>query len=243
MFWRVGCLNASEHPASLDGRKAGLVYIKVKKHSCGRPKCPKCYESWASREAKRIEYRVSQFLVKRVAKPIHLMVSPPIQDSSLSVSELRTRAYAIAQRVGFVGGSCIFHPFREDDPTKRWYFSPHFHMIGYGWIQGSKSTFESSGWITKNLGVRESVSATAFYQLSHCGVWYGEGRRHSVTWFGELGYRKLRVNPMPREIERCPLCQAELEKLLWSSGLASCPVPDVVGEYFVDPGGWFKTDV
>jgi hypothetical protein len=218
-----------------------MAYVKVKKRSCGRPECPKCYESWAAREAKRIERRISAYKMRR-GKPIHFMVSPSERDWSLSLDELRGRAYAIAQDVGFLGGSCLFHPFREDEPTKRWYVSPHFHMIGYGWIRGSKQTFERSGWVTKNLGVRESVSATAFYQLSHAGVWYGGGRRHTVTWFGCLSYSKLRVKPEAKEVEKCPLCQEELVKLLWSGDLGSCPVPDKIGEYFVEPKGWMRAD-
>jgi hypothetical protein len=238
-FWRVGCLNVSKHDAGLDGRRAGMVYVKVKKRSCGRPECPKCYESWAAREAKRIERRVGAYKMRR-GKPIHFMVSPPERDWSLSSVRLKSRAFEVARAVGFHGGSCIFHPFREDEPTKRWYVSPHFHMIGYGWIKGAAENYEISGWVAKNLGVRESVSATAFYQLSHAGVWYGQGRKHSVTWFGCLSYSKLQVTPEAKEVERCPLCQLELVKLLWSSDSGSCPVPDEVGEYFVEPQGWFK---
>jgi len=160
----------------------------------------------------------------------------------LPLADLKRRAYDLAGEVGFLGGSCIFHPFREDEPTKRWYVSPHFHMIGYGWIKRVKESYEKSGWVARNLGVRESVSATAFYQLSHAGVWYGEGRRHSVTWFGGLSYSKLKVEPKLKEAEKCPLCEKELVKLIWSSNLGSCSVPDVVGEYFVDSKGWFKAD-
>jgi len=257
-FWYVGCLNVSEHAADLDGHVAGLAYVKVKKRSCGRPECPKCYESWASREAKRIAHRIEAYKVRRL-KPIHFMVSPSERDWSLSLDELRGRAYAIARGVRFLGGSCMFHPFREacgvcgspKDPISKsclcganhfgWYVSPHFHMIGYGWIKRVKASYEKSGWVAKNLGVRESISATAFYQLSHCGVWYGQGRKHSVTWFGCLGYRaNLKVKPEPREIERCPLCQLELVPLLWLANSGSCSVPDEVGVYFVPLYGWTK---
>jgi hypothetical protein len=110
-------------------------------------------------------------------------------------------------------------------------------MIGYGWIKGAGEEYLVSGWVSKNLGVRESAYATAFYQLSHCGVWYGEGRKHSVTWFGALSYNKLKVDPEEVEKEVCPLCGAELHRLLWV-GCGYPPVPDVEGAYFVDPEGW-----
>jgi len=47
--------------------------------------------------------------------------------------------------------------------------SPHFHILGYGWVHHVKENYESNGWIVKNLGIRNSVRATAHYQLSHCG--------------------------------------------------------------------------
>lgn len=238
-FFSVGCIHVEDHfRGRIDGEDViGKAFVRRKKVSCKEPKCPVCYESWAGREAHRIEHRILSFRL-RGARAIHFMVSPPPEVWHLSVDRLRTKAYSVARKVGFLGGNCIYHPFREVEETKLWYFSPHFHMIGYGWIKGAGEEYLTSGWVSKNLGVRDSVYATAFYQLSHCGVWYGVGRRHSVTWFGKLSYNKLKADPEVVEKEVCPLCGAELRKLLWGGG-GALPVPiDVEGDYFLDPEGW-----
>jgi len=146
---------------------------------------------------------------------------------------LRVKAYVVSKKSGFYGGSCIFHPFREDELTKRWYFSPHFHMIGYGWIEGTKEGYEEHGWIVKNAGLRKTVSGTAMYQLSHAGV---HDKYHTVTWFGSLSYNKLHVEPKRLEEELCPICGSKLHEL-WYFGAAELPKEE--GDYWLDPEGWF----
>lgn len=236
-YFTIGCLEIQDHVQTrLDGIDvAGKIFAKRKKISCGRPGCPVCYESWASREAHRIDYRISQY--KTRMKSIHVVVSPSRSDWHLPVEKMRSKAYKIARKVGFFGGSCIFHPFRMDEFTKAWYYSPHFHLIGFGWISRTGDEYQASGWIVKNVGVRESVQATAFYQLSHCGVWYGEGRKASVTWFGSLSYNKLKILPeIPKE-EACPGCGRKLRKIV-HVGKGPCPIPDEEGEYWLDPDCW-----
>jgi hypothetical protein len=166
---------------------------------------------------------------------IHLAVSPSEKDfANLSYEELRVKAYAVARKSGFLGGSCMFHPYREND-NGTWRFSPHFHMIGYGWIHGTKEGYESHGWIVKNLGVRDSVFATAMYQLSHCGV---HEKYNSVTWFGRLSYNKLRnVAPMKAEKHVCPVCGAELVQLLY------CGRPEDLPEVDEGVGFWFDSSM
>ena len=252
--WRKGCLNVDLHIQSrLDGIDvSGKAYVRVGRQSCNRAECPICYEGWAGKEAHKIEYRLSQFHLKKL-KPIHFIVSPPESLYHISLEKLRIMAYNVAKKVNFLGGSCIVHPFREacllcgslkDNKEKRcvncgsfqfgWYKSPHFHMIGYGWIKGVADNYEDNGWIAVNLGVRDSVFATAQYQLSHAGV---HDRHHTVTWFGLLSYNKLRVRKEIIERPVCPLCECELFDLRWV-GEGDPPVSDDKGDYFVDSKGW-----
>jgi len=119
----------------------------------------------------------------------------------------------------------------------RWYFSPHFHMLGYGWIRNTAENYSRTGWVVKNVGVRKSVVATAQYQLSHAGI---HESCHTVTWFGGLSYNKLRV-PMEEEpVDKCPLCGRPLVWLRWV-GEGDPPLPDEEGSYYVDPGGWVES--
>jgi hypothetical protein len=208
--WRYrGCLHVEDHlNDGLFESIAGKAYIEFYKRSCLRAACPVCYEKWAGKEAGKIEYRLAS-VGRKMGRVIHVTVSPRMDDWAMPYEKLRAKAYSISKKSGFRGGSCIFHPFREDD-NGFWYFSPHFHLIGYGWITGTKKGFESHGWVVRNLRVRESVSGTALYQLSHCGIRKGT---LSVTWFGKLSFNKLRIPPKEPEKHVCPACHRELVQL------------------------------
>ncbi len=189
----------------------GKAYIEMYKRSCARAVCPTCYEKWAGKEAQKIEKRLAA-VGRSMGKLIHITVSPAEKDVfELTYELLRAKAYSIVRKNGFLGGSCIFHPWREDE-WGMWRFSPHFHMIGYGWIHGTAEGYEQHGWVVKNLRVRETVSGTALYQLSHCGI---HEKYHTVTWFGRLSYNKLKILPCKPEKHCCPMCGAELSDLFY----------------------------
>lgn len=229
--WRKkGCLNVVEHcQAGLLEDMVGKVFVKIYHRSCLRAECPICYEKWAGKEAGKIEWRLSQW---SCGLPIHLIVSPAMEDWRLAYEKLKRKAYRISKDSGFLGGCCIFHPWRENELTKEWYFSPHFHMIGYGWIEGTKEGYERHGWVVKNAGLRETVSGTALYQLSHAGI---HPDRHTVTWFGRLAYNKLWVPPREPEREACPICGEKLRPVLYFGGLE---LPEEEGVFWLDPEGW-----
>lgn len=232
-----GCLEHDLHTKfpiedqqlTLEGDFAtGKDEIEFYKASCGRLSCPTCYEKVCGKLALKIEHRMNAFKLKgRELKAVHVVVSPSeIDIDMLKFPSLRKKAYHMSMKCGILGGSIIFHPFRrysEDDfkedlergfdyqvAPAAWYLSPHFHIIGYGWIQHTKENFERSGWIVKNLGVRKSIRATAHYQLSHCGI---SPRFHSVVWFGALSYGKLKCGKLPPEEHVCSLCGSPYEKV------------------------------
>jgi len=226
-----GCLNVHEHQAGLDGRnQAGKAFVNAYKRSCGRKECPVCYESWAGLEAGRVEYRL-KFYGGRWKKPVHVSVNPGPELWGIPFEKLRSLAYRNVKRVGIVGGSCIYHPFRQDD-SKKWFFSPHFHVVGYGWHKG----FAIPGWVIKNHGVRKSVHATVMYQLSHAGV---HEKYHAVTWFGALSYNKLKVPQEVEEKPKCPMCGLDLVPLVFV-GHDRVPPPEEGDYYDQDPGDWME---
>jgi ribosomal protein S27AE len=93
----------------------------------------------------------------------------------------------------------------------KWFWSPHFHIVGFGWLENISEGYARHGWIVKGLGVRKSVFWTFQYLLSHAGV----SRFHTTTWFGNMGYHALRVLRLPRLRELCPECGAEFRPLIW----------------------------
>jgi len=230
-WFTKGCLNVSAHHNT---EFSGKVFIKSFQKHCYRADCEICYKKWMARESNKATRRIEKY-EKQSGKPAkHIIVSPPSWKHYTTIKELRKEAYKILKEIGAIGGSVIFHPFRYDKNIKRWYYSPHFHVIGFGWLDGIAETYQKSGWVVKNKGVRDSTFATFYYQLSHAGVRRGN---HTVTWFGDLSYSKLKVEPEPN-LNECPLCRAKL-RLVFHYGLFGwTPPPEVEGEFYVEPEGW-----
>lgn len=160
------------------------------------------------------------------------MLSPDTTDYNLPYSKFRKKAYKIAKMSGFKGGLLIFHPYRFQ--PKR--LEPHFHLLGHGFIKWSLKLCNKTGWVVKNLGYRKTISGTAYYQLSHCGV---HEHFHAVTWFGKLSYGKMKIGKMPEpEKPKCPICKRTLVKLIHLGGR---PPPKKTGEYCLDPTEWAES--
>lgn len=167
-------------------------------------------------------------------KPIHVVLSPDpglISEDVESYLKARAKAYRIAKQSGIFGGALVFHPYRlkchicgsaipdyEKECPKchvsefRWYWSPHFHLVGFGWVHSTAEGYSEHGWIVKNLGVRKSIFWTFQYLLSHAG----DSVFHTVTWFGRLSYNVLRhVAQLGCVLEICPYCRRPLMSLEW----------------------------
>jgi len=227
-YYTVGCLNVEGHKGKvlLGVHFDNKVYLERHRISCHRPLCPICWSGWANREADKAEARLNAFHLKGVdLKPIHVVVSVPHADYGLGLAELRKRVYLALKMVHCLGGMMIFHSKRQND-AGLWYFSPHFHVVGYGWIADVHQNFVRSGYIVKNVGVRKTVRGTIFYQLSHCGI---SENHHSVTWFGALSYNRLSVDYEVRGVRRCPLCGARLRRVEWI-GEGPSPLPNSPAE-------------
>jgi hypothetical protein len=245
----LGCLDTVAHAGKrLDGVDyTGKVYIKRYKRNCGRAECPVDFETWASKEAHRATRRLEAFQ-KTVrggrSSPIHVIVSPSQGDiDTLDYKALRERAYKVMKRIGVFAGIVLIHPFRRNRGRKgnSWYLSPHFHVLGFGWVSHVGESYQETGYIVKNLGVRQSVYATLQYQLSHAGVYMkaeGEkGKKATITWFGSLSYNQFHYEDEPTK-QVCPICEQSLHVVEWQ-GVGDPPLLRLeqfidLGEYFVD---------
>jgi len=179
-----GCLNVKAHEGT---QFAGKVFIKTFQRWCFRASCEECSRKWRGREANKATRRIEAYIKKSKDKPKHIIISVPNWLYHKPINELRKDAYKILSKVNAVGGTLICHPFRYHKEIKQWYFSPHFHVIGFGWIENTKEIYHKEGWVVKNLGVRKSVFGTFHYQLSHAGVKKGF---HTLVWFGRLSRAK-----------------------------------------------------
>jgi len=211
----------------------------------------------------RLQIDLEGVLKRSKRKFIHVVFSPP-QDSDFSSPEayrrLRKKAYVVAKRSGLHGGCMVFHPFRlrcsrckSSIPDHKrvcpscgsavfeWFRSPHFHVIGWGWIVNTKKIFPAIGWIVVNLKVRKSVYHTLKYLLSHAGVIKGF---HTTTWFGDLAYRKFKSPCVGAFAERCPYCARFLKPLAPVELDRPPPVfssdEEAVNEFLVEKGIWLS---
>jgi len=212
IFVTEGCDNSKEHPNEMN-------YGQNKRLTCKRAECPVCWDSWLIREASRVTERIEKFRMLserngfRSCKPIHVIVSPPKWKWNVSWTELKKEFRKMAKRAGIIGAVSMFHAMRLKDKT--WSYSPHFHLIGYGWVVNTKKISSEDGWVIKNKGIRKSsteVYSTVAYLLSHTSIAKGV---HSVTWFGDLSYRSKYALELKRDVDesnsdKCPYCSQYL---------------------------------
>lgn len=232
-FGFIGCNRVDLHnKITLDGRNCkNKVYVHRVFNSCNKPSCPVCYKyGWAVRQAGKIEMRLKE-ASKHFGKVEHIVASVPVKDYGLTHRCLRRKVIKILKSVGVVGGVLIFHAFRYNI-KKQWYFSPHFHVLGF--VVGGYSrcrhckggdcyacdgfegrvyrAYRHNGYIIRVLGERKTVGGTAWYQLNHASIKKNVKRFHVATWFGVCSYRKLKVTVEYKK-RVCPICQHDLVSL------------------------------
>jgi len=230
--WSImGCLNVKAHKNT---EAHGKGFVKTFQRSCYRADCETCFKKWMARESNKSTRRIEKYEKKSGEHAKHIIVSPPKWLHYKSKKELAKECYKILKQVGCIGGTTIFHPFRYKKEIRQLYYSPHFHVIGFGWIECVVENYQKNGWIVKNKGFRDSTFATIYYQLSHAGI---KKHNHTLVWFGDLSYSKLKVEK--EEIERniCPYCHAKLRHVE-AYGLFVIKPPDVEIELLVDLEGW-----
>ena len=172
---------------------------------------------------------------KRFGQVEHIVCSVPSKDYGLDLKYLRRKVMKMLVKIGVVGGSLIWHGFRYNC-EKRWYWSPHFHVLGYiaggysrcrhckgadcfacdgGFDGKAYKLYYENGYIVRVLGERKTIFGTAWYQLNHASYKVGVVRFHVSTWFGVCSYRKLKLTVEKRK-KLCPVCLEELIRIVYS---------------------------
>lgn len=237
------CMNMQMHKyfkpldgSSQPGRRYRLAFQK----SCYRSDCPICFWKWLCRAASSATYKIEALQKKTGRKSIHVIISPPKKHWNMPVKEMRKKAYEIIKSTienkEEFAGTLIFHPARLDKNTKVWRKGPHFHAVMFGWFDSNlvRIMNKKESWMIKNKGIRKSVFATLFYQLSHAGIAY---HQHSITWFGGLSHYSIanhnqECKPPKRKEHLCPICLSNLISL--EDLMLAEPPPDGEFEGFED---------
>jgi hypothetical protein len=214
---------------------ANEVWVRKFQRSCYRPLCKKCVTKWIAREANKATKRIEETAKKLHMTPIHLVLSVSQDHYRYSYKKLKKIAYEVLKDLNIAGAAVVFHPYRYRERTREFYYSPQFHVIGFGYIKGRIGIpYRKYGWYTVYLGPRRSVFQTFVYILSHAGIKKGV---HTVTWVGAASYSKLSIEKEPdRTI--CPLCKCKLEEIYYDYELHPEIPPDEFFEGFVDADGW-----
>lgn len=231
-----GCLRSDLHEriGKMRGEDwKGKVFVRKVHHWCNKSSCPICFKSgWAVREARKIEARLEE-ASKRFGLVEHIIVGIPSKFWGLSFEDLRKKCLEALAVRGVVGGVLIFHGFRYN-VQKHWYWSPHFHVLGFirggygkcrgcakcrkgcgGFVDRNYRFNEKDGIYVKVKGRRKTVFGTAWYQLNHSSIKRGVKRFHVAVWWGVCSYRKLKVKVHVKK-DVCPICQYELVNLRYN---------------------------
>ncbi|MDH5659261.1 MAG: hypothetical protein OEY17_07965 [Nitrosopumilus sp.] len=236
MWQTFGCLHSQEHQRLGKGNR---IYVKQYQRSCYRPACRECYLKWIARQANASTKRIEQYEQNTKHSPIHLLLSVNPNQYHLSYRDMKKTVKSILKTISFIGGAVIFHPYKFNKTSRRWYYAPHFHIVGFGWRSFIFKGYGKFGWFVKDLGVRKSVFQTFCYLLSHCGIKKGV---HSVSWMGDLSYSKLKVEKEPKIIG-CPVCGRDFVPVYYNLDQGVHPVvpPDRHFEGLVDDDGeWYQ---
>lgn len=110
-------------------------------------------------------------------------------------------------------------------------FSPHFHVLGSGWLPNSSQFYAQTGWVYKNLGQRhlkitispvtggivDEIGITMKYLLSHSGVEpTPTGRYRQSYWY--FGYASPKNSRLVRSESGSPVNRLVVDSVL------VCPV-------------------
>jgi len=226
----MGCLKTEKH-------SNGKIFLKPFEKSCFRADCVKCCFKWLGREASKASKRMEKYEKQSKKTLKHIIVSVPSFDYYKEKKTLSKKVRKILKEVKADSGLIIFHPFRLDKKIDMWYYSPHFHVLGFGWVEGVAEAYNKHGYVIKNLGKRESVFGTIYYQLSHAGI---KAHNHVLSYFGECSYSKLKVDQENEELKNCPYCKDRLQELEWNPNCELKPDPLIMTlEYMQDFYQWF----
>lgn len=195
---------------------------------CKRRSCPHCGVLWASLEARKASARLwigwhkLSAIQKRNGRLLHIVVSVnPKVAHERDVRELRSDAYALCRRHGVLGGTCVIHPFRDDDDGNYTEDGLHFHIVGYApadVVAGDgkdgmlfKVVRDAKRGDFRGFQRMREVRHCLAYELSHAGI---KDNLHGLTWWGAMAYNNLSQQTLLDEYpeafappeKRCPAC-------------------------------------
>ncbi len=177
---------------------------------CNKLSCPKCWTyaiikqalSAVDRVEATLSFKKNKLWMQNKKSRIynHLVVSVPKSEyHKFETHETRLKAeryiFKKLKGVGIEGGAVIYHPFRFTKNLEKAYFSPHLHILGFGYTDKDEisALYQKTGLFVKSINTFND-SKTAFttvrYLLSHTGI---SQNKHRIKYFGEAGNNKFSI--------------------------------------------------
>ena len=184
--------------------------------SCDRLACPLDFVRSIDQRAAAVTDRIMGCVAARAVgaigegrarrwQPLQAVLSPPPAlhekcKTSDGIKELNSTVSDIMESLNLEGGALMFHPWRLND-SESMYFSPHFHLVGLGYLAMSKvkEVHERTGWVVKfvrSLPTRQDVYNVVWYLHTHVGLGMVDVATNKKTpdvvrYFGIAGTRKF----------------------------------------------------
>jgi len=183
-------------------------YAKAKKHCCYQLSCPRCWNDASLRRAQAAESKIlshKYLSIKRertIEQKIadkkdlalsHWVLSFNVDSGAVNMArtvrgftKLRDIAKSLLVEAGMKGGAMVFHPWRWNTKKNQWEIGPHFHIIGYGWLNTKSFQDKYSPSINlikvhQNEEIR-SVYLTVAYLLTHTGIARIPKKDKDIDW-------------------------------------------------------------
>lgn len=237
-------------------------HLHLVKDHCGSLTCPVCYEIRCKRDSEAISERINGMKSAYQAENVkigpidHVEISfapGTYNEDDLATREGQNQFYhdhakLLKKYCHGYGGALIphLHRFKHPDGTScenKMHcdkphipeFSPHCHYIGWGYWEKSDKVHRETGAVYKKIspGRSRDVKATAFYLLTHVGLWMVQKQiidsetnliipeieaykqiGKTYRWYGMLSQSKGGFKEESRswDVERCEKCQCEIHK-------------------------------
>lgn len=184
----------------------------------------------------------------------HVVISPPqivargLMQTEEGFTALKRQMNYRQDQCGIIAGVSVFHAHRWHDKKDcskanglygvchacdqgieygKWYDSPHWHILGYGYIKNTEGIFDKSGWFIKNIGDRDNVYGVIWYLLSHAAYWSQNPKRfQSLAYLGLLSMQKLKKE----EVERALTIGLSPDSVNMHRYTTSNPADPLIGE-------------
>lgn len=204
MYQIKGCVDSSH----LEEYSIYQDQVKRILKKCNKLSCPKCWTFTINKQALSVVDRIEATLSfkknrlwmenKKSRIYNHLVVSIPKSrydkcETHEGRLKIERNVFKKLKSIGIEGGVSIYHPFRFTKGLESVYFSPHIHILGFGYTDKNdiKALYDKTGLVVKSINTfndSQTAFTTVKYLLSHTGV---SDNKHRIKYFGQAGNNKF----------------------------------------------------